>query len=118
MVDGTRNYRVRKALEWTFEPLLHGFGTQIAATIPLIFVKYHAFRVYYFAMFTIMGVLGFLNGFVLLPVILSWVGPPPLPHVVNRANHKGVAQDLGFRASPHHGGDTPMMSHNGASVPL
>jgi hypothetical protein len=39
VVDGTRNYRVRKALEWTFEPLLHGFGTQIAATIPLIFVK-------------------------------------------------------------------------------
>lgn len=39
VVDGTRNYRVGKALEWTLEPLLHGFGTQIAATIPLIFVK-------------------------------------------------------------------------------
>ncbi|KAG0620497.1 hypothetical protein M758_4G220800 [Ceratodon purpureus] len=108
VVDGTRNYRVRKALEWTFEPLLHGFGTQIAATIPLIFVKYHAFRLYYFAMFTIMGVLGFLNGFVLLPVILSWVGPPPLPHV-KRGSHKGVARDAGYRASPHHGGGTPMI---------
>lgn len=84
VVDGTRNYRVGKALEWTFEPLLHGFGTQVAATLPLIFLKYHAFRLYYFAMFTIMGVLGFLNGFVLLPVLLSWFGPPPLPHVVGQ----------------------------------
>ena len=32
-------------------------------------------------MFTIMGILGFLNGFVLLPVLLTWLGPPPLPHV-------------------------------------
>ncbi|KAG0631087.1 hypothetical protein M758_1G226800 [Ceratodon purpureus] len=116
VVDGTRNYRVRKALEWTFEPLLHGFGTQIAATIPLIFVKYHAFRLYYFAMFTIMGVLGFLNGFVLLPVILSWIGPPTLPHI-KKLSQKGVAQDSGFRASPYHGGDTPMMTHNGITVP-
>eukprot|EP00249_Psilotum_nudum_P001823 c14523_g1_i1 orf=403-630(+) len=37
-------------------------------------------------MFTMMGVLGFLNGFVLLPVLLSWVGPPPLPHVQERSN--------------------------------
>ncbi|KAI5073406.1 hypothetical protein GOP47_0011419 [Adiantum capillus-veneris] len=85
VVDGTRNYRVGKALEWTFEPLLHGFGTQVAATLPLLFLKYHAFRLYYFAMFTIMGVLGFLNGFVLLPVLLSWLGPPPLPHATATA---------------------------------
>ncbi|XP_024381939.1 uncharacterized protein [Physcomitrium patens] len=116
VVDGTRNYRVRKALEWTFEPLLHGFGTQIAATIPLIFVKYHAFRLYYFAMFTIMGILGFLNGFVLLPVILSWVGPPPLPHIKS-VNRKGVLADKHNRASPHHAGDTPMFSHNSAPNP-
>eukprot|EP00250_Pteridium_aquilinum_P014814 c22219_g1_i1 orf=359-3775(+) len=82
VVDGTQNYRVGKALEWTFEPLLHGFGTQVAATLPLLFLKYHAFRLYYFAMFTVMGVFGFLNGFVLLPVLLSWIGPPPLPHAV------------------------------------
>ncbi|MCO5558412.1 hypothetical protein L7F22_011993 [Adiantum nelumboides] len=39
VIDGTRNYRVGKALEWTFEPLLHGFGTQVAATLPLLFLK-------------------------------------------------------------------------------
>ncbi|XP_057847014.2 uncharacterized protein LOC131056772 [Cryptomeria japonica] len=81
VIDGTKNERVGRALQWTFEPLLHGLGTQIAATLPLIFLKYHAFRLYYFAMFTIMGILGFLNGFVLLPVLLTWLGPPPLPHV-------------------------------------
>jgi hypothetical protein len=74
-VDGTKNERVGKALELTLEPLLHGLGTQIAATFPLIFLKYHAFRVYYFAMFTLMGVLGFINGFVFFPVFLSMLGP-------------------------------------------
>jgi hypothetical protein len=39
VVDGTRNQRVQKALEWTFEPLLQGFGTQFVATLPLLFLK-------------------------------------------------------------------------------
>ncbi len=39
VVDGTRNHRVRKALEWTFEPLLQGFGTQFVATLPLLLLK-------------------------------------------------------------------------------
>ncbi|KAH7447216.1 hypothetical protein KP509_01G097400 [Ceratopteris richardii] len=90
LFDGTKNQRVQKALEWTFEPLLHGLGTQIVATLPLLFLKFHAFRVYYFAMFTIMGVFGFLNGFVLLPVILSWIGPSSIvkfeEHVQNASN--------------------------------
>lgn len=83
-LDGTKNERVGKALELTLEPLLHGLGTQIAATFPLIFLKYHAFRVYYFAMFTLMGVLGFINGFVLFPVLLSMLGPAPMPHIRKR----------------------------------
>ncbi|XP_024533742.1 protein patched homolog 2 isoform X1 [Selaginella moellendorffii] len=88
MVEGTRNYRVGKALEWTLEPLLHGFGTQVVATLPLVFLKYHAFRIYYFAMFAVMGVLSFLNGFVLLPVLLSWFGPPALPsHIPVASTH-------------------------------
>lgn len=97
VVDGTRNHRVGKALEWTFEPLLHGFGTQVAATLPLLFLKYHAFRVYYFAMFTIMGVLGFLNGFVLLPVLLSWFGPPPLPHAMASPGSEVLMAENGHR---------------------
>eukprot|EP00250_Pteridium_aquilinum_P012900 c21015_g1_i1 orf=984-4394(+) len=86
LFDGTRTERVQKALEWTFEPLLHGLGTQVVATLPLVFLKFHAFRIYYFAMFTIMGVLGFLNGFVLLPIILSWIGPPSLVHFKKHAH--------------------------------
>ncbi|KAL3679242.1 hypothetical protein R1sor_022198 [Riccia sorocarpa] len=81
IVEGSRNHRVGKALEWTFEPLLHGFGTQFVATFPLLFVKYHAFRLYYFAMFTIMGLIAFFNGFVLLPALLTWVGPDTLHHI-------------------------------------
>jgi hypothetical protein len=41
---------------------------------------------YYFGMFTLMGVLGFLNGFVLLPIILSWIGPPTLVHMKDQAH--------------------------------
>lgn len=108
VVDGTPNFRVGKALEWTFEPLLHGFGTQVAATLPLLFLKYHAFRLYYFAMFTIMGILGFLNGFVLLPVLLSWLGPPPLPHALASA---AAGRELAM-ASASNSGDT----QNGKNV--
>ena len=52
--------------------------------------RFHAFRVYYFGMFTIMGILGFLNGFVMLPIILSWIGPPPLRHM----DEKTVLQNI------------------------
>ena len=41
---------------------------------------------YYFGMFALMGVLGFLNGFVLLPIILSWIGPPTLMHMKEQAH--------------------------------
>jgi hypothetical protein len=39
VVEGTKHERVAKALEWTFEPLLHCFGVQFVATFPLLFVK-------------------------------------------------------------------------------
>lgn len=90
LVKGTRSHRIGKALEWTFEPLLHGLGTQVVAMLPLLFLKYHAFRIYYFGMFTIMGILGFLNGFVLLPVFLSWFGPSPLPHIEQSTDFSNI----------------------------
>jgi hypothetical protein len=39
LFEGTRTERVQKALEWTFEPLLHGLGTQVVATLPLLLLK-------------------------------------------------------------------------------
>jgi hypothetical protein len=77
--------------------------------------RYHAFRLYYFGMFTIMGVLAFLNGFVLLPVLLSWFGPPPLPHITNKCGggdeKKGVCPDSNDTGpvSPVHSGKSPMI---------
>ncbi|KAI5073412.1 hypothetical protein GOP47_0011425 [Adiantum capillus-veneris] len=106
LFDGTRNERVQKALAWTFEPLLHGLGTQIVATLPLLFLKFHAFRIYYFAMFTIMGILGFLNGFVLLPVILSWIGPRSLVQFKKHAGGGLVVEDKELRT--HTPGSWPL----------
>lgn len=112
LFDGTRIERVQKALQWTFEPLLHGLGTQIVATLPLVFLKFHAFRIYYFAMFTIMGVLGFLNGFVLLPIILSWIGPRSLVHFKRHASSFPVDGDKELRTSS----PTNSRDHNPAVV--
>jgi hypothetical protein len=77
--------------------------------------RYHAFRLYYFGMFTVMGVLAFLNGFVLLPVLLSWIGPPPLPHITKKCGgdeKKGLgcqdSKDNG-PVSPVHSGKSPMI---------
>ncbi|KAG6547150.1 hypothetical protein Mapa_011402 [Marchantia paleacea] len=99
VVEGTKTERVRKALEWTFEPLLHGFGTQFVATFPLLFVKYHAFRLYYFAMFTVMGIIGFFNGFVLLPALLTWIGPGTLHHI-KEASAKAKQRAVDANANP------------------
>ncbi|KAL2613615.1 hypothetical protein R1flu_025307 [Riccia fluitans] len=95
IVEGSKTHRVAKALEWTLEPLLHGFGTQFVATFPLLFVKYHAFRLYYFAMFTVMGLIAFFNGFVLLPALLTWIGPDTLHHIKNASSRRQSQHQAG-----------------------
>ncbi|GAQ91285.1 putative Patched family protein [Klebsormidium nitens] len=76
--EGTRHHRVAKALEWTLEPLLHGMAAFFLAIFALAFAKYRAFQLYYFGFFAVLLVIAAFNGFVLLPVILRFLGPPSI----------------------------------------
>lgn len=66
-------------------------------------------------MFMIMGVLGFLNGFVLFFVILFWVGFLFFFYV-KKMNLKGVNFNVGYRVSFYYSGDMFMMVYNGSVV--
>ena len=59
--------------------------TKLVGGALLAFSQTRLFQVYYFRMYLSLVVLGSVHGLLLLPVLLSLVGPPELPSVVVRA---------------------------------
>ena len=51
--------------------------TKLLGCLTLAFVKFELFRIYYFRMYFFIILLGLFNGLFFLPIILSWIGPPP-----------------------------------------
>jgi predicted RND superfamily exporter protein len=72
---GTRDERVIESLEEMFPPMLNGALSSFLAVIPLIFARFPFFRTYYFGMFALMIIVAFVNGMIVLPVVLSLIGP-------------------------------------------
>ena len=72
----TRNERMHKALEHRFTPVFNGSVTTFLGIIMLAFAALPFIRLYFFAILLSIVLLGMLNGLVLLPVLLSIVGPP------------------------------------------
>ena len=72
----TRNERMHKALEHRFTPVFNGSVTTFLGIIMLAFAELPFIRLYFFAILLSIVLLGMLNGLVLLPVLLSLVGPP------------------------------------------
>ena len=72
----TRNERMHKALEHRFTPVFNGSVTTFLGIIMLAFAPLPFVRLYFFAILLSVVLLGMLNGLVLLPVVLSLVGPP------------------------------------------
>ena len=72
----TRNERMHKALEHRFTPIFNGSVTTFLGIIMLAFAPLPFIRLYFFAILLSIVLLGMLNGLVLLPVLLSLVGPP------------------------------------------
>ena len=56
--------------------------TKLVGVALLALSQTRIFQVYYFRMYLALVLLGALHGFLLLPVLLSLVGPPQLPGVV------------------------------------
>ena len=71
----SRNERMHKALEHRFTPVFNGTVTTFLGIIMLAFAEAFV-RLYFFAILLSIVIMGMLNGLILLPVLLSIVGPP------------------------------------------
>ena len=77
-ISGSRNERVRTTLHRMLVPVLQGGLSTFFAIILLGFSEYDFVRRYFFFIFLMVCVIGLFNGLVLLPVILSLIGPTAL----------------------------------------
>ncbi|KAM9791618.1 protein patched homolog 1 isoform X2 [Syngnathus typhle] len=73
---GSRNKRSAVALEHMFAPVLDGALSTLLGVLMLAGSEFDFIMRYFFAVLAILTVLGMLNGLVLLPVLLSMLGPP------------------------------------------
>ncbi|XP_068427172.1 protein patched homolog 1 isoform X2 [Clinocottus analis] len=73
---GNRNKRSAVALEHMFAPVVDGAISTLLGVLMLAGSEFDFIMRYFFAVLAILTVLGMLNGLVLLPVILSMMGPP------------------------------------------
>ncbi|XP_067423864.1 protein patched homolog 2 [Emydura macquarii macquarii] len=73
---GSRTLRSALALEHTLAPVLDGALSTLLGLLLLAGSEFDFILRYFFAVLTALTVLGLLNGLVLLPVLLSIIGPP------------------------------------------
>ncbi|RVE61675.1 hypothetical protein OJAV_G00174820 [Oryzias javanicus] len=73
---GDRNKRSAVALEHMFAPVVDGAISTLLGVLMLAGSEFDFIMRYFFAVLAILTVLGMLNGLVLLPVLLSMMGPP------------------------------------------
>lgn len=72
---GNRNRRVLMATEHTFAPVVHGATSTFLGIIMLVSTEFDFIVKYFFNVLAALVVLGILNGLILLPVLLSVLGP-------------------------------------------
>ncbi|XP_072918995.1 protein patched homolog 1 [Hemitrygon akajei] len=73
---GNKNMRSAAALEHMFAPVIDGAISTLLGVLMLAGSEFDFIIRYFFAVLTILTILGILNGLVLLPVLLSVIGPP------------------------------------------
>uniref|UniRef100_A0A3Q3K523 SSD domain-containing protein n=1 Tax=Monopterus albus TaxID=43700 RepID=A0A3Q3K523_MONAL len=73
---GNRNKRSAVALEHMFAPVVDGAISTLLGVLMLAGSEFDFIMRYFFAVLAILTMLGMLNGLVLLPVLLSMMGPP------------------------------------------
>ncbi|XP_051788392.1 protein patched homolog 1 [Erpetoichthys calabaricus] len=84
---GNRNLRSIIALEHMFAPVMDGAISTLLGVLMLAGSEFDFIMRYFFAVLTILTLLGLLNGLVLLPVLLSLLGPPAEVTPMDSANH-------------------------------
>ncbi|CAH6790728.1 Ptch2 [Phodopus roborovskii] len=75
--QGSRNLRAARALEQTFAPVTDGAVSTLLGLLMLAGSNFDFIIRYFFVVLTVLTLLGLLHGLLLLPVLLSILGPPP-----------------------------------------
>ncbi|XP_032158499.1 protein patched homolog 2 isoform X1 [Mustela erminea] len=75
--QGSRNLRAACALEHTLAPVTDGAVSTLLGLLMLAGSNFDFIIRYFFVVLTVLTLLGLLHGLVLLPVLLSILGPPP-----------------------------------------
>nr|XP_057924386.1 protein patched homolog 1 [Doryrhamphus excisus] len=83
---GSRNTRSAVALEHMFAPVVDGAISTLLGVLMLAGSEFDFIMRYFFAVLAILTLLGMLNGLVLLPVLLSMLGPPAEVSPVDNGN--------------------------------
>ncbi|XP_012681164.1 protein patched homolog 1 [Clupea harengus] len=83
---GDRNTRAAVALEHMFAPVMDGAISTLLGVLMLAGSEFDFIMRYFFAVLAILTLLGVLNGLVLLPVLLSLMGPPAEVTPANNAS--------------------------------
>uniref|UniRef100_A0A8C2IKZ0 Patched 2 n=1 Tax=Cyprinus carpio TaxID=7962 RepID=A0A8C2IKZ0_CYPCA len=84
---GDRNTRAAVAMEHMFAPVIDGAISTLLGVLMLAGSEFDFIMRYFFAVLAILTLLGILNGLVLLPVLLSLMGPPAEVIPTNNASH-------------------------------
>lgn len=73
---GTRDERTRSCLSHMFTPVVHGGLSTLLGIIMLAFSEFDFVVKYFFVVLSVLIFIGMFNGLVMLPVMLSLIGPP------------------------------------------
>jgi len=82
---GTRLERANQSLRLMGNPVFHGAITTVIGIFPMAFAKFPYFTLYFFYQYLIIIACGLFNGLFVLPVVLSFIGPPSLSAVADKA---------------------------------
>ncbi|XP_076225909.1 protein patched isoform X3 [Nomia melanderi] len=74
---GSRDRRVRLALEHMYAPVIHGALTTLLAIVMLAFSEFEFIVRYFFLVLLCLIGIGLVNGLFFLPILLSLIGPCP-----------------------------------------